>query len=67
MPGYTSVKEVGSSVMDCPKDGVELETVEDEHVSFKRCAECGGIWMDVADLNRIILRHNLTGLEKLGG
>ncbi len=53
--------------MDCPKDGVELESVEDEHVSFKRCAECGGIWMEVADLNRILLRHNLSGLEKLGG
>ena len=66
-PGYTSVKEVGSSVMDCPKDGVELETVEDEHVSFKRCTECGGIWMDVSDLNRVLLRHNLSGLEKLGG
>ena len=40
---------------------------EDEHVSLQRCGECGGIWMDVADLSRILLRHNMPGLEKLGG
>jgi Zn-finger nucleic acid-binding protein len=53
--------------MDCPKDGVELELKEDEHLSLQRCAECRGIWMDVADLSRILLRHNMPGLEKLGG
>ena len=35
--------------------------------SLARCPECGGLWLDVADLNRILLRHNLPGLESLGG
>ncbi len=53
--------------MDCPKDGVEFETKEDEHVSLQRCADCAGIWLDIGDLSRILLRHNMPGLEKLGG
>jgi Zn-finger nucleic acid-binding protein len=53
--------------VDCPKDGVEFETKDGEVVSLQRCTECGGIWLDVADLNRILLRHNMPGLEKLGG
>ena len=53
--------------MDCPKDGLEFEAKEDDVLSLQRCTECEGIWLDVADLNRILLRHNLPGLEKLGG
>jgi Zn-finger nucleic acid-binding protein len=53
--------------LDCPKDGVEFEAKEDDVVSLNRCTDCGGIWLDVADLNRILLRHNMPGLEKLGG
>ena len=53
--------------MDCPKCNVELLAEEDDQVSLQRCAQCGGIWLDVADLNRVLLRHNLPGLEKLGG
>lgn len=53
--------------MDCPKCAVELQQHEDEHLSLQRCSQCGGIWIDVADLNRVLLRHNLPGLEKLGG
>jgi Zn-finger nucleic acid-binding protein len=53
--------------MDCPKCNVELQPEEDDQVSLQRCEQCGGIWLDVADLNRVLLRHNLPGLEKLGG
>jgi Zn-finger nucleic acid-binding protein len=53
--------------MDCPKDGIELELKEDDHLSLQRCTECRGLWLDVADVNRILLRHNMPGLEKLGG
>jgi Zn-finger nucleic acid-binding protein len=53
--------------VDCPKDGVEFETLEDDHVSLQRCKECNGVWLDVADLSGILLRHNMPGLEKLGG
>ena len=53
--------------MDCPKDGIELEAKEDDHLTLQTCGECFGVFLDVADLNRILLRHNLPGLEKLGG
>jgi Zn-finger nucleic acid-binding protein len=53
--------------MDCPKCNVELQLEEDDQVSLARCTQCTGIWLDVADLNRVLLRHNLPGLEKLGG
>ena len=53
--------------MDCPKCSVELQQQDDDQVSLQRCGTCSGIWIDVADLNRVLLRHNLPGLEKLGG
>ncbi|RYZ40312.1 MAG: hypothetical protein EOO71_16665 [Myxococcaceae bacterium] len=31
------------------------------------CKECGGLWINVADLNRILLHNNLLGLEGQGG
>ena len=34
---------------------------------MKKCGDCGGLWMDLADLNRDLLHHNLPGLESLGG
>lgn len=53
--------------MDCPKCSVELEQQEDDQIAVQRCLQCGGIWMDAADLNRVLLRHNLSNLEKQGG
>ena len=32
-----------------------------------RCEECGGLWLDVADLNRILLHAGLQTLEAMGG
>ncbi len=39
--------------MDCPRDDAEMTELTDgeDRVLF-RCAECGGLWLDVADLNR---------------
>ena len=34
---------------------------------LNHCGECGGMWIDVSDLNRLLLRNNLPGLERLGG
>ncbi len=53
--------------MDCPKCAVELEQQDDDHIALQRCGQCRGVWIDVAELNRVLLRHNLPGLEKLGG
>lgn len=53
--------------MDCPRCTVEMNPLEGEDISLQRCAECGGIWLDSADLNPILLRHALPVLDRLGG
>jgi Zn-finger nucleic acid-binding protein len=54
--------------MDCPRDNVEMTelTAGEDRVLF-RCAECGGLWLDVADLNRILLHAGLPTLEGMSG
>lgn len=34
---------------------------------MSRCPECAGLWLDIAEVNRILLRHNMPGLESIGG
>src|ERR1700716_4080298 len=54
--------------MDCPRDNVEMaELSEGEERLLFRCAECGGLWLDVADLNRLWLHADLPTLEAMGG
>lgn len=54
--------------MDCPRDNVEMAALADgEDRVFHRCVECGGLWLDVADLNRILLHAGLPTLEAMGG
>lgn len=36
-------------------------------MTLRKCGDCGSIWLDLADLNRILLHNNLPGLEALGG
>jgi Zn-finger nucleic acid-binding protein len=38
-----------------------------DDTTVRKCGECGGLWTDIADLNRVLLHHNLPGLESLGG
>ncbi len=53
--------------MDCPSCNVEMSELEGDDTTLRRCMECGGLWIDVADLNRILLHNGLPGLESLGG
>ena len=53
--------------MDCPGCNVEMTNLEGDEGSLHKCSECGGLWIDVADLNGVLLHHNLPGLETLGG
>ena len=54
--------------MDCPRDNTEMSELTDgEDRVLHRCAECGGLWLDVADLNRILLHAGLPTLEAMGG
>ena len=54
--------------MDCPRDTTEMTELKDgeERLLF-RCAECGGLWVEVADLNRLLLHAGLPTLEAMGG
>ena len=53
--------------MDCPRCAVELMEISHDDRAIHRCAECGGLWVDVADLNKILLHGNLPALSVLGG
>jgi Zn-finger nucleic acid-binding protein len=44
-----------------------MVAVEGDDSTMVRCPECAGLWLDVAEVNRILLRHNMPGLESLGG
>lgn len=53
--------------MECPQCNQEMESLEGDDVSVTRCSNCGGVWIDASDLNRVLLHHNLPGMESLGG
>lgn len=53
--------------MDCPDCGVEMVDLAGDDQTIRKCGECGGLWIDVSDLNRLLLHSNLPGLESLGG
>ena len=53
--------------MDCPGCGVEMVDLEGDDQTLRKCGECGGLWVDIADLNRMLLHANLPTLESLGG
>ena len=53
--------------MDCPRCAVEMVQLEGDDSDMSRCPECAGVWLDIAEVNRLLLRHNMPGLESLGG
>ena len=53
--------------MDCPRCSVEMAELQQNDSTMSRCADCGGLWVDVADLNRILLHGNLPSLSAIGG
>jgi Zn-finger nucleic acid-binding protein len=53
--------------MDCPGCNVEMANLEGDEQTLRKCGQCGGLWIDVADLNRTLLHHNLPGIETIGG
>ena len=53
--------------MDCPRCSVELSEIARDSGALHRCAECGGVWVDVADLNKILLHANLPALSSIPG
>jgi len=53
--------------MDCPRCSVELSEIARENGALQRCAECGGLWIDVEDLNKVLLHANLPALSSIPG
>ena len=53
--------------MDCPRCAVELTEISHDDRVIHRCVECGGLWVDVPDLNKILLHANLPALSAVGG
>ena len=53
--------------MNCPGCGVEMIDLAGDDQTLRKCGECGGLWVDVSDLNQMLLHANLPGLESLGG
>ncbi len=53
--------------MDCPRCSVELNEISQGDSTIQRCGECGGLWVDVADLNKMLLHANLPSLPAIGG
>lgn len=36
--------------MKCPKDGMDLQTIELHGVKIDQCATCNGMWLDAGEL-----------------
>jgi Zn-finger nucleic acid-binding protein len=53
--------------MDCPRCTVELAEIPGDDGTMHRCTDCGGLWIDVSDLNRLLLHANLPALSGIGG
>jgi Zn-finger nucleic acid-binding protein len=53
--------------MDCPRCAVEMSELTGDDNTIQRCGDCGGVWTDGTDLNRILLHANLPSMTALGG
>jgi Zn-finger nucleic acid-binding protein len=42
------------SDLTCPKDQSPLRTIERNGVTIERCTECGGVFLDRGELERLI-------------
>ena len=40
--------------MKCPKDGMDLQTIELHGVKIDQCATCHGIWLDAGELDHLM-------------
>jgi uncharacterized protein len=45
--------ERASHFMRCPKCGGQLEEVEYHHMKIDRCQDCGGIWLDMGEMEML--------------
>jgi Zn-finger nucleic acid-binding protein len=43
------------------------DVVGKDDTTLSNCETCGSVWIDGAELNRLLLHNNLPGLESMGG
>jgi len=53
--------------MDCPGCSAEMSDLSTDGEQVRACPDCGGMWIELAELNRLLLHHNLPGVDSLGG
>jgi Zn-finger nucleic acid-binding protein len=53
--------------MDCPRCSVELTPLSQDESTIQWCPDCGGNWVEVTDLNKILLHANLPALSSIAG
>lgn len=54
--------------MNCPGCDAEMPDLEEgQEEPLRVCAECGGLTVQLVDLNPMLLHHNLPGIESLNG
>jgi Zn-finger nucleic acid-binding protein len=44
-----------------------MSEITQSESTIQRCAECGGLWVDVADLNKMLLHAGLPAATATGG
>jgi Zn-finger nucleic acid-binding protein len=49
--------------MNCPGCNVEMTDLEGDETTLRKCGDCGGLWIDVSDLNRVDLVR-ITGGDR---
>ncbi len=53
--------------MKCPICNVELRTSDREGIEIDYCPQCGGIWLDGGELDKVIERSTLgSGADRVG-
>lgn len=53
--------------MTCPSELAEMKELQGGGDSVYWLSDEGGVWLDGADLNRLLLHNGLVGLESMGG
>ena len=56
--------EEGAVLGLCPKCGVKLVEREVHEITVDDCAECGGIWLDKGELERMVEREGEGGAAR---
>lgn len=49
--------------MKCPKCGGELQQVSQDAIQVDRCAQCGGLWFDMLEADRLLKQRSGAAVD----